>query len=92
MKQEKVLERVYEPKRLLEAWQRVKRNAGAAGVDEMSVQDFEQRETELLRLIYSKLKAGTYRFKPTRRVEIPKEDSTKIRKLGIPVVMDRLSP
>lgn len=90
MKCENVLEKVYEPGRLIEAWRRVKQNAGAAGIDEMSVQDFEQRKTELLRFIYDKLKVGTYRFKPARRVLIPKEDSSKMRKLGIPVVMDRI--
>ena len=90
MKYRNVLEEIYKPGRLLEAWQRVKKNAGAAGVDEMSVRDFEQRAEELLRLIHEKLKAHTYRFKPARRVEIPKEDSSKLRKLGIPVVMDRI--
>lgn len=90
MKYENVLERVYEPGRLLLAWQLVKQNAGAAGVDEMSVQEFELRKTELLRIIYRKLKAGTYRFKPARRVLIPKEGSSKMRNLGIPVVMDRI--
>jgi len=90
VKYENVLERVYEPGRLLLAWQLVKQNAGAAGVDEMSVQEFELRKTELLRIIYRKLKAGTYRFKPARRVLIPKEGSSKMRNLGIPVVMDRI--
>ena len=71
MKHENVLERVYEPGRLIEAWRRVKQNAGAAGIDKMSVQDFEQRKTELLRIIYNKLEAGMYRFKPARRVLIP---------------------
>jgi RNA-directed DNA polymerase len=47
-----------------------------------------EREGELLKLIYEKLKAGTYRFKPARRVLIPKEGTSKKRKLGIPVVMD----
>jgi len=90
VKYENVLERVYEPGRLLLAWQLVKWNAGAAGIDEMTVQEFERRKTELLRIIYRKLKAGTYRFKPARRVLISKEDSSKMRKLGIPVVMDRI--
>ena len=90
MKYENVIERIYEPGRLLDAWQRVRRNAGAAGVDEMSVQDFERRKPELMKLIYEKLKSGVYRFKPARRVMIPKEGSTKLRKLGIPGVMDRV--
>jgi RNA-directed DNA polymerase len=90
VKHENVLERVYNPGRLRMAWQRVRKNAGAAGIDEMTVEAFERREDELLELIHEKLKAGTYRFKPARRVLIPKEGSSKKRKLGIPVVMDRI--
>ena len=91
MKAEKVLERVCEPRRLLEAWQQVKRNAGAAGIDRMTVEEFEGRKEELFPIIRHKLQAGEYRFKPARRVLIPKEGSKgKFRKLGIPVVMDRI--
>ncbi len=56
----------------------------------MTVEEFEKREEEFLKLIGEKLKAGTYRFKPARRVLIPKEGSNKMRPLGIPVVMDRI--
>ena len=90
MKAKKVVERLYNPGRLRMAWQQVRKNAGAAGIDKMTVQAFERREDELLKLIHEKLKAGTYRFKPARRVLIPKEGSRKKRKLGIPVVMDRI--
>jgi group II intron reverse transcriptase/maturase len=68
----------------------VKRNAGAAGIDGMTVEEFAKREQEFLDLIAEKLRNGTYRFNPARRVEIPKPGSTKKRKLGIPVVMDRI--
>ena len=88
-KEQNVLERVCEPKRLLEAWRQVKQNAGAAGVDQMTVDGFEERKEQLFPLIYKNLKTGTYRFKPARRKEIPKRDG-KVRKLGIPVVMDRI--
>jgi RNA-directed DNA polymerase len=90
VKHKKVLERVYNPGRLRMAWQQVRKNAGAAGIDKMTVEAFERREDELLKLIHDKLKAGTYRFKPARRALIPKEGSSKKRKLGIPVVMDRI--
>lgn len=90
MKQEKVLERVYNMGRLCEAWQQVRKNAGAAGVDKMSVEEFEKRERELLPFIQEKLKAGQYKFKPARRSYIPKPGSSKMRGLGIPVVMDRI--
>jgi RNA-directed DNA polymerase len=90
VKHEKVLERVYNPGRLHAAWQQVKENAGAAGIDRMTVAEFERRADELLKLIHEKLKAVTYRFKPARRALIPKEGTSKMRKLGIPVVMDRV--
>ena len=90
MKIKEVVNRVYNPWRLRKAWQQVKKNAGAAGIDKMTVEEFERRKEELLQLIHEKLKAGTYRFKPARRVLIPKEGTSKKRKLGIPVVMDRV--
>jgi len=90
MKVERVMERVYDRRRLRRAWKRVRANAGAAGIDDMTVGEFENREEDLLNLIHEKLTAGTYRFKPARRVLIPKPGSSKKRKLGIPVVMDRV--
>ena len=91
MKHTEVLERVYDPGRLWAAWQQVKHNAGAAGIDQMTVEEFEARQEELLELIQEKLRAGIYRFKPARRALIPKGGSTsQKRKLGIPVVMDRV--
>ena len=56
----------------------------------MTVDAFERQKDELLAVIHEKLKAGNYRFKPARRVLIPKEGSAKMRKLGIPVIMDRV--
>ena len=90
MKHVRVLERVCDPRRLRTAWRQVKQNAGAAGIDQMTVEAFERRKDELIAVIHEKLKAGIYRFKPARRVLIPKEGSAKKRKLGIPVVMDRV--
>jgi retron-type reverse transcriptase len=66
------IEQIYEPGRLWAAWQQVRRNAGAAGIDRMTVGEFEARQEELLALIHTKLKLGTYRFKPARRALIPK--------------------
>jgi len=90
MKVDEVLVKVFEPGRLQMAWQQVRKNAGAAGIDRMTVEEFAQREEHLLVLIHDKLKSGSYRFQPARRVLIPKAGSSKMRKLGIPVVMDRV--
>ena len=90
MKHEKVVEKVYDPGRLYAAWQQVRSNAGAAGIDGMTVETFESREDELLSVVHEKLQDGSYRFKPARRVLIPKEGTSKMRKLGISVIMDRV--
>ena len=90
MKAREVLAKVYEPRRLQMAWQQVNKNAGAPGIDRMTVEEFTRREDVLLALIHDKLKSGSYLFKPARRVLIPKERTSKKRKLGIPVVMDRI--
>lgn len=90
MRHEKIINRVYDPRRLRTAWHQVKKNAGAAGIDQMSVNDFDERKDELLPLIHEKLRQDRYRFRPAKRVLIPKEGSNKMRKLGIPVIMDRI--
>ncbi len=82
MKIERVMERVYDWRRLHLAWRAVESNAGAAGIDQMTVQAFAERAEEYIGLIHEKLRAGVYRFKPVRRVEIPKPGATKKRKLG----------
>ena len=89
MKETEVVNRVYDRRRLIEAWQQVKKNAGAAGIDRMSIEDFDKRKDKLFPIIYGKLQEGTYRFKPARRVLIPK-DGGGYRKLGIPSIMDRI--
>ena len=90
-KVENVLKRVYDPRRLSLAWKQVRKNAGAAGIDKMTVEIFADRAGDYLDLIHEKLKTGRYRFKPARRVLIAKEgSSSKKRKLGIPVIMDRI--
>jgi retron-type reverse transcriptase len=49
------MERVYDRRRLRQAWQIVRRNAGASGVDLMTVEAFAERDEELLDLIHDKL-------------------------------------
>jgi len=90
MKVRDVLVKVFEPGRLQMAWQQVRKNAGAAGIDQMTVEAFVHREEQHLALIHDKLKSGSYRFQPAKRVLIPKEGTSRMRKLGIPVVMDRI--
>ena len=62
MKQEKVIERVYNPRRLRKAWRQIKENAGAAGIDQMTVEEFEKREEELLKAHPREAKRGNLPF------------------------------
>ncbi len=75
---------------LQEAWKRVRRNRGAAGVDGQSIRDVEQYGVErFLEEPGAVLRAGRYRAEVVRRRYIPKADGNK-RPLGIPTVRDRV--
>lgn len=79
------------PKQLVwEAYQRVKANHGAAGVDGESVAAFEKDLKGNLYKVWNRMSSGSYFPLPVRLVEIPKEDGGK-RPLGIPTVSDRVA-
>jgi RNA-directed DNA polymerase len=80
------------PELMRKAFQAVKRNRGAAGVDKVSIQMFAANLEENLAALMRELKTGTYRPLPLRRVHISKGPGTnKLRPLGIPVVRDRIA-
>lgn len=74
---------------LAQAWEQVRANRGAAGVDGVTIHDFEARFGTFLAGIQSDLLAGSYRPSPVRAVEFPKP-SGGVRILGIPTVRDRV--
>lgn len=85
-----VIDKVYAPGNLRRAFERVKANAGAPGVDHQTIEMFEAGlEPNLDRIAHS-LKGGTYRPQPVKRVWIPKAGTTEQRPLGIPTVRDRV--
>ena len=73
-----------------DAFRNVKRNRGAAGIDKVSIQLYEINLIENLLALMRRLKDGTFRPLPLRRVHIPKGDG-KTRPLGIPAVRDRVA-
>ena len=79
-------------KRLVwEAWRRVKANKGAEGVDEESIQAFEENLRGNLYKVWNRLSSGSYIPPPVRAVEIPKKDGRGSRMLGVPTVADRVA-
>ena len=72
------------------AYKKVKANKGSGGIDGMQVDELlpylKDHRDELVR----QLREGKYKPNPVRRVEIPKEEKGKFRKLGIPTVVDRM--
>ena len=73
-----------------DAYERVKANKGAAGVDEESIEEFEKNLKDNLYKLWNRMSSGSYFPPPVRIVEIPKGDG-KMRKLGIPTVSDRIA-
>ena len=79
------------PKQMVwEAYQRVKANKGAAGVDGQSVEQFEQDLRNNLYRLWNRMSSGSYFPPPVKAVEIPKA-SGGVRILGIPTVADRIA-
>ena len=68
------------------AWEAVKRNQGAPGIDRMTVEQLRDHIRAHWESLSTKLLAGTYVPSPVRRVEIPKPNGGK-RMLGIPTVV-----
>jgi RNA-directed DNA polymerase len=74
-----------------EAWERVKENKGAPGVDGCSIEDFAKDLKNNLYKIWNRMSSGSYFPPPVRAVEIPKPHGGGTRTLGVPTVSDRIA-
>ncbi|WP_084243098.1 group II intron reverse transcriptase/maturase [Planomicrobium okeanokoites] len=83
-----LMEQILSRENLIRALNRVVRNKGSHGVDEMPVQNLRAHVIEHWDTMKTELLSGTYQPQPVRRVEIPKPDGG-VRLLGIPTVIDR---
>jgi len=83
-------DRVHRSDVLMEAWERVRSNRGAAGVDRETLAEVERAGVgQMLSTVQDALRAGKYHPSPVRRRGIPKPDGG-VRPLGIPTVRDRV--
>ena len=85
-----LLKRIISRDNMNAAYFKVKSNRGAGGVDKMSVDELLPYLREHRLSLLQQIRDGKYKPNPVRRVEIPKEERGKTRKLGIPTVVDRV--
>jgi RNA-directed DNA polymerase len=74
-----------------EAWEEVRANKGAPGVDGQSLDEFEKDLKGNLYKVWNRMSSGSYFPRPVRSVEIPKPHGGGTRVLGIPCVADRVA-
>jgi len=85
-----LIDKIYAERTLGLAWEKVQSNAGACGVDGISIGHFGKDSQTRLLDVKEHLSKGTYEPKPVKRVMIPKLGSSEKRPLGIPTVRDRV--
>jgi len=86
-----LMDKVYSERNLRTAFQEVAANDGAAGVDHVTIEDFEAHRMPNLRQLSESLRNGSYEPQTIRRCWIPKSGSREMRPLGIPTVRDRVT-
>ena len=73
------------PKRLVfEAWEKVRANNGAPGVDAVGIGLFQEQLRDNLFKLWNRMSSGSYFQGPVRGVEIPKDHGEGVRLLGVP--------
>ena len=79
-------------KRLVyQAWEKVRANSGAPGVDAVSIKEFQSELRDNLYKLWNRMASGSYFPGPVRAVEIPKDHGLGVRLLGVPNTADRVA-
>jgi RNA-directed DNA polymerase len=86
-----LVDKIYSRENLRRAWESVRANRGASGIDQVTIGEFEESLDENLNRLHQELREQTYQPQSVRRIEIPKRGAPgKTRPLGIPTVYDRV--
>ena len=76
---------------IVEAWEKVRANNGAPGVDAVSIGLFDGQLRDNLYKLWNRMSSGSYFPGPVRGVEIPKDHGEGVRLLGVPNTADRVA-
>jgi len=71
------------------AYKKVRSNHGGAGIDQVSMEEYDVNRSKYLYKLWNRMASGSYFPPPVKEVEIPKKDG-KVRKLGVPTISDRV--
>ena len=71
------------------AYKKVRSNQGGAGIDQVSMEEFDADRSKHLYKLWNRMASGSYFPPPVKEVEILKNDG-KLRKLGVPTISDRV--
>ena len=69
---------------IVEAWEKVRANNGAPGVDAVGIAEFQEQLRDNLYKLWNRMSSGSYFPGPVRGVEIPKDHGEGVRLLGVP--------
>ena len=90
MKEAKLFERIVAPDNLMQAWRKVRANGGGAGMDKVTLLNFEENLSQNLRTLADDLRSGHYRPRPYRIYQAPKGNG-EFRPISILTVRDRIA-
>jgi Reverse transcriptase (RNA-dependent DNA polymerase) len=87
----KVKSSVIDKRLIVEAWEKVRANNGAPGVDAVGIGLFAGQLRDNLYKLWNRMSSGSYFPGPVRGVEIPKDHGEGVRLLGVPSTADRVA-